>query len=206
MSEEIKETKEEQAEEDIIVTDETADTEEDKVPLDFSYYKKTDSSVIPRFFLILAGCAVFFIVFIGMMKTLDKKTNKSMPVNEFSVNDSYQGSPYADDTVKLRESMTENGLYYTEYEKHIRITGYRDILYPFDLELPAVINGKPVAEVDYYVFTYSVLKSLTVPDPECIFFEDGSSPPVAVEVTIAASEDSKAHEMAEKYGNPFTAK
>ena len=60
-------------------------------------------------------------------------------------------------------------------------------------------------EIDYYVFSYSVLKSLTIHDPQCIFFEDGSLPPVDTKVTIIAPAGSKAQEIAEKYGNPFIA-
>lgn len=193
-------------EEKIEYTDLSAKDDEDRVPLDFDYYKKSDHSGTKRWAMLLGGCLLFAVCLFGAMKELGEKTSKPVEVSIVSQSDAYKDSPYAYDTQWTSKSMTDDGLYYTEYTEHVRITGYRDILYPFDLTIPAFINNKPVTEIDYYVFSYSVLNSLTVSDPQCIFFEDNDSPPVDTKVTIIAAEDSKAHEMAEKYGNPFYAR
>ncbi|MBR1823743.1 MAG: hypothetical protein IJ779_05865 [Ruminococcus sp.] len=187
-------------------TDLSVHDSENRIPLNFDYYKTTDHSDSKRRAMLIAGCLLFSVCLFGAMKTLGEKTSQSKEVSAVSQSDAYKDSPYAYDTQHISENMTSNGLYYTEYAEHVRITGYRDILFPYDLTIPAFINNKPVTEVDYYVFSYSVLKSLTVSDPQCIFFEDASTPPVDTKVTIIAREDSKAHEMAEKYGNPFYAR
>ncbi len=178
---------------------------EDSVPLDFSYYNVSDHSGIKRIALIIGGCILFTAVLIGTLSEISRRTSKPVDIIIEAPSDSYAGSPFADDTNLIAQSMTENGLYYNEYDNHIRITGFRDMLYPFPMEIPQYINNKPVGEIDYYVFSYSVLKSLTIHDPQCIFFEDGSLPPVDTKVTIIAPAGSKAQEIAEKYGNPFIA-
>ena len=206
-TETAEETKADESEKAVIEDDTSAaenSDDEKKVPLDFSYYKAPDSAAPKRMTVLAVSCLIFLIVFAGALKTINDKTNKPLPHAESSYTDAYDGSPYAYDTHQVGTGITENGLYYTEYEDHARITQYRDILYPFDITIPDFINNKPVAEVDYYVFSYSVLNSLTVANPECIFFEDGNLPPVDTKVAIIASEDSKAHTMAIKYGNPFT--
>jgi hypothetical protein len=177
---------------------------DDRIPLNFDYYEKKEKS-ISKVPLIIVGCAVLALVSSAALRSFSNKKDSVSSFSETSYNDSYSASPYAYDTLKIGSGVTENGLEYTEYAEHIRITGCSDIMYPFDMVIPYSVNQKPVAEIDYYVFSFSALKSLTVKNPECIFFEDNSTPVVDTNVTVRAAEDSVAHEMAIKYGNEFIA-
>lgn len=183
-------------------------SDESPIPLNFDYYKKTDYGSLKRM-LTIAGIALCGIVIVaGAMKTIDKRKTAAMESEEeSSFYDSYPGSPYADDTKLIAKGSTDNGLSYNLYESHVRITDFKDILMPIDFSLPASIDGVPVTEVDYYVFSYCQLKTLTVNNPECIFFDDDTElSPIATGTAIIADSGSYAQRIAEKYGNPFTAK
>lgn len=194
-------------------TDEYSDVsvndEESSVPLNFDYYRKTDNSSLKKT-IIIALTALFSIIAVaGALRTIDKRHSNDNVISESesSYYDSYPGSPYADDTVITEQGMTDNGLGYTLYESHARITSFKDVMVPIDLTVPASIRNMPVTEIDYFVFSYCQLKSLTISNPDCIFFDSFDDfPPVPAETAIIAPEGSDAQKIAEKYGNPFTAK
>lgn len=204
---EIAEEKDQESESDNIYSDMAEKNEEDSIPLDFDYYTPTDNASLKKAFLIavISLCSILFIA--GAIRTIDKRnTAEVVSQSESSYYDSYPGSPYADDTEITAKGTTTNGLEFTMYKNHVRITGFTDVLIPIDLSIPDNIKGVPVTEIDYYVFSYCALKSLTIPNPDCIFFDSSDDfPPVPKETAIIAPEGSDAQKIAEKYGNQFTA-
>ncbi|MGB4093746.1 MAG: hypothetical protein WBK46_17655 [Ruminococcus flavefaciens] len=189
-------------------TDLSEKSEDSSVPLNFDYYKKTDYSSVMRT-IVIAGVSVLAIVCAAAaIRTVDKRKSADIQLTTEPFNkNAYPDSPYADDLTVTEKSYTDDGLSYTLYEHHARITEYKDIFIPIDFTIPDQIKGLPVTEIDYYVFSYCKLKSLTVTNPECIFFDgDDDLSPVAVDTEIIAPEGSDAQRVAEKYGNKFTAK
>ena len=202
--------KDNEAEEVSGYTDLSDKSEDSAVPLNFDYYKKTDYSAIGKTFAIAGISVVAIIIAFSAIKSIDKRKEAAIESEievTTSYSDAYPGSPYADDTKVSEKSYTSDGLSYTLYQHHARITDYKDIFVPIDFTIPDKIKGLPVTEIDYYVFSYCKLTSLTVSNPECIFFDgDDELSPVAVDTEIIAPEGSDAQRVAEKYGNKFTAK
>ena len=202
--------KDNEAEEVSGYTDLSDKSEDSAVPLNFDYYKKTDYNAIGKTFAIAGISVLAVILSVAAIRSIDKRKEKAIESEIAATtyySDAYPGSPYADDTKLYEKGYTNNGLGYTLYEHHARITEYKDIFIPIDFTIPDKIKGLPVTEIDYYVFSYCKLTSLTVSNPECIFFDgDDELSPVAVDTEIIAPEGSDAQRVAEKYGNKFTAK
>lgn len=203
-------TNETAAEEKDGYTDLSDKSEENTVPLNFDYYKKTDYTSIRNTAFICGISLLAVITVIAAVKTVDTRKESDIDeqlMTEPTYSEAYPGSPYADDTNVTERSYTDDGLSYTLYKHHARITDYKDIFVPIDFTVPSTIKGLPVTEIDYYVFSYCQLKSLTIENPECIFFDgEDELSPVAVDTELIAAEGSDAQRVAEKYGNKFTAK
>ena len=181
--------------------------EESAVPLNFDYYKKKDYSSAKRIAACAAAVICGFCVVGGALKTISKRKQPEMSSEAVPATDySYPGSPYADDNIVYRKNTTDKGLEYTVYDSHVRITGCSDFIYNGSVTIPFSIEGKPVTEVDYYVFTYLKLKSIAVANPNCIFFVDDTAAPFDPNTVIIAAENSNAKQTADKYGNQFMAK
>ena len=55
--------------------------------------------------------------------------------------------PYADDTEKQSEGITDDGICYAVYERHAEITGHTEDFDAADLTVPKEIEGKPVSRI-----------------------------------------------------------
>ena len=55
--------------------------------------------------------------------------------------------PYADDTQKISDGQTEDGILYAVYERHAEITGHTDDFDAEFLTVPSELGGKPVSRI-----------------------------------------------------------
>ncbi len=55
--------------------------------------------------------------------------------------------PYADDTEKLSDGVTEDGIRYAVYARHAEITGHTDTFELTELTVPKELEGKPVSRI-----------------------------------------------------------